>query len=379
MGDDNNLEPERNDSEPQGSTPPGSADEGEGAASAASAGLRGSEAQSLKGLTPGQRLAAKKAQKSVDKREFKAELKRKEDDARAEEQAEAQRFMAAPPEPELPDEVQKVAGDFSEFVQTNRGRILGGIAAVVLGSLAFIVIRNQLGTGSREQAALLTSAIEVANAGVDPDNTTGKTEDGKPVFKSREDRAKKAAEAFAVAAKDPADSVAAGWAKLGEAAVQVTNGQAAKAEPLYKAVTEQQAAQPALAVRAIEGRGIAEEAAGKADDAAKRYDELKALDKDLSEYHLARLKLAKGDRDGAKTLLKGVYDRLSNRAEGTPPSRYLKGEVEVRLSELDSSLVDKGASGSDGEQFSQEELQRLIQQLQQQQQKGGSPAGSGAE
>src|SRR4051794_12381060 len=37
-------------------------------------------------LTPGQRLAAKKAQKAIDKREFKEELKRSEEEARQKEE-----------------------------------------------------------------------------------------------------------------------------------------------------------------------------------------------------------------------------------------------------------------------------------------------------
>lgn len=375
MGEDNNLEPEPNDAEritpepgAEGSTPDG----------AVPAAVGGAAPTSLKGLSPGQRLAAKKAQKSVEKREFKDELKRKEEETRAEEQAEAERFLAPPREPALPDEVQKVAGDFTDFVQTNRGRILGGVAALLIGSLAFIGIRNLMHTGSAEQAGLLAAALDTANAQIDPENTAGKSDDGKPVFKSREDRAKKAAEAFAVAAKNSPDSLAAGWAQLGEAAENMAGGQAAKAAPLYQAVYEKHAGTQALRTRALEGLGIAAEAQGKPDEALKRFEELKAADKDFAEYHLARLKLEKGDRDGAKTLLKGIYDRLSDRPQGTPPSRYLKGEVEVRLSELDSSLVDKGTSGEGGQQFSQEELQRLIEQLRQQQ-GGGLPAGGGAE
>ena len=93
----------------------------------------------------------------------------------------------------------------------------------------------------------------------------------------------------------------------------------------------------------------------------------------MAEYHLARIKLARGDREAAKTLLKGVYDRLGSPAEGAPKSRFLKGEVEVRLAELDSSLVPAGGGG---QEFSPEEIQRLIQQLQQ---KGGMPPGAGHE
>ncbi|MFT3921768.1 MAG: hypothetical protein QM778_04475 [Myxococcales bacterium] len=372
MGEDNNLEPER--TEPERNTPEPEPEEASASAGESGAPSPAAPASSgsAKGMTPGQRLAAKKAQKAVEKREFKDELKRKEEETRAEEQAEAERFLAPPREPALPDEVQKVAGDFTDFVQHNRGRITGGIAAVVIGALAFIGIRAQLRTGSAEQAGLLAAALETGSAQIDAEDTDGKTDDGKPVFKSREDREKKAAEAFAVAAKNSPDSLAAAWAQLGEAAQQVAGGEAAKAEPLYKNVYQNHADQPLLKARALEGLALTAEAQGKPDEALKRYEELKAADKDFAEYHIARLKLEKGDREGAKTLLKGVYDRLSDRTDGAPPSRFLKGEVEVRLAELDSSLVDKGTSGEGGQQFSPEELQRLLEQLRQQGGAGGA-------
>jgi len=371
MGEENNLEPERTDSERD--TPESDAESSDSAAeSPAESGAPA--AASSKGLSPGQRLAAKKAQKAVEKREFKEEIKRKEEETRAKEQAEAERFLSPPSEPALPDEVQKVAGNFSDFVQTHRGRIVGGVAAAIIGALAFIGIRAQLRSGSSEQAGLLAAALDTASAQIDADDTDGKSDDGKPVFKSREDRESKASEAFAVAAKNRPGSLAAAWAQLGQAAEEVAGGQAVKAEPLYQSVYQSHADHPLLRARALEGLALTAEAQGKSDEAIKRYEELKSADKDFAEYHLARLKLEKGDREGAKTLLKGVYDRLSDRSEGAPPSRFLKNEVEVRLSELDSSLVDKGTSGEGGQQFSPEELQRLIEQLRQQ---GG--AGGGAE
>ncbi len=373
MGEDNNLEPESTD--PERATPKPAADDS--LAEASSGAVAAKASPSLKGLSPGQRLAAKKAQKAVEKREFKEDLKRQEEEKRAEEQAEAERFFSPPRQPALPDEVQRAAGTFTDFMQGNRALILGGVTLVVVAALSTIGIRSYLRTGSSEQAALLAEALDTAVAPIDADNTDGQTEDGKPVFKSREERAAKAAEVFAAAAQSRPESVAAGWAQLGQAAEQIASGQAAKAEPIYQAVYQQHAEQPLLKTRALEGLGLAAEAQGKPEDAAKRYEELKAADKDFAEYHLARLKLAQGDREGAKTLLKGVYDRLSDRAQGTPPSRFLKSEVEVRLSELDSSLVDKGTSGEGGQQFSQEELQRLIEQLRQQQ--GSAPAGGSPE
>ncbi len=364
MAEDNNLEPERKDPEPQPGKSPDEDTPAEGTEPSSA---------SLKGLTPGQRLAAKKAQKAVEKREFKEELKRKDEVEREEETAEAQRILGQGPSgPIAPDNVQRAAGDFTEFVQVNRGRILGGIALVVVGALSFIGLRGVLGQGSAEQGTAIAQALEIESAPIDPDNTSGKNEDGKPVFKSREERSQKAAAAFAAAAQSKPDSVAAGWAQLAEATAKLELGDASASEAAFKRVLDAHKGNIALETRALEGVAIATEATGKAEDAAKRYEDLKRLDQDSAEYHLARIKLEKGDREGAKTLLKGVYDRLSNRTEGGPPSRYLKSEVESRLAEIDSTLVDKGTSGSDGQQFSQEELQRLIEQLRQQQQGGGA-------
>src|SRR6478736_5226364 len=109
MGEDNNLEPDN--TEPERTTPEPTADDSSEEAASVPAGVgAGASSPSPKGLSPGQRLAAKKAQKALDKRDFKDELKRKDEEKRAE-QAEAQRFLPAQSEPALPDEVQKVAGD----------------------------------------------------------------------------------------------------------------------------------------------------------------------------------------------------------------------------------------------------------------------------
>lgn len=359
MAEDNNLEPERNDAERKEGEPPPEDTQGSGTAPSVA---------DLKGLTPGQRLAAKKAQKAVEKREFKEEIKRKDEVAREEETAEAQELLGqAPGAPLAPDQVQQVAGEFTDFMQVNRAKILGGIAVVVVGALSFIGLRGVVGQGSSEQGVLLASALDIGGAAVDADNTRGIDDDGKPVFKSHEERLKATAAAFEVAAKNSPSTVAAGWAQLAEGAVKLELGDAAATTTLLKGVLDANKGRPTLEARALEGLGIAAESSGKADDAAKRYEDLKRLDQDSAEYHLARLKLEKGDREGAKTLLKGVYDRLGARGDGVPASRYLKGEVEARLSEIDSSLVDKGTSGGDGQQFSQEELQRLIEQLRQQQ------------
>jgi tetratricopeptide (TPR) repeat protein len=371
MGEENNLggDPQPGQTDP--TTGPLEGDD-EHAAEAA-----GTDAAAAKGaLTPGQRLAAKKAQKATKKKEFKADLKRKEEEERDKEREEANRIFVRNRKAEgLPEEVQKAAGTFTHFMQDNKGRILGAIAAFVVASALFVLGQRYLFTGDTEQAKKLSAALEVAAAQVDATDEDGKSDTGEVVYKSRAERAQKAAEAYEAAIKLDPGSKAAAWASLALAELKLELGKHDEALKLYEqAYTSQKTDTPALAARALEGLAIANEAAGKADEAVKRYEELKAFDngaqKDLAEYHLGRLKLAKGDKDGAKAILKPLYDRLNERAEGMPQSRYLKGEVEIRLAEIDSTLVDKGAGAGEG-QYSQEEIQRLIEQLRMQQGAGG--------
>lgn len=333
------------------------------------------------GMTPGQRLAAKKAQKAVEKRETKEEIKRAEEVARQKEQEEADRLLGrARPEPELPAEVEQVARTFSDFIEDHRGRIL----AVVGGGLALAAIafgaQRLMSSGAAEQAAQLSSALEIVNAPLDPEDADGKTDDGKLVFKTEQERASKALAAFDVVVKSAGDGATGVWARLGGAAAQVELGKFDDAQKRFQDVYDKHAKEPQLAARALEGVGIALEGAGKQEEALKKFEQLKSVDgsKELSDFHVARIKLAKGDREGGKTMLKALYDQLSKPSEGTASSRYLKSEVEVRLAEIDSTLVDKGSSLGEGgpQQFSDEQIQRLIEQLQKKGAQGEPGAGA---
>ncbi len=377
MGNENNMEPTP---EKPGAAP-GTDEEAAEAQASASGAQPAPDRAPLpdektrgRGLTPGQRLAAKRDKKAQQKQDFKAELKRKEDEEQEKEQEEAERVLGYRREVTTPDAQQETAANVTHYVQDHSRRLVGGVLAVVAIGLAVVFGRDLLTAGSAEQARLLATALEIANAQVDASDDDGKNEQGKPVFKSDKDRATKAVEAFAAAVKSDPGSRAGGFAKIAQGGQLVSLGKADEAAPLFAAAFGAEKERPGVAALALEGEGIALEAAGKADQAEKRFEQLKTFDdsahKDVAEYHLARLKLAQGDREAAKVLLKGVYDRLGSPAEGAPKSRYLKGEVEVRLAELDSSLVPAG--GGEAQQFSQEEIQRLIQQLQMQQQGKGA-------
>lgn len=360
MADENTSDPgatgSGSDATNEPSEPPTPATEGEASSESA-----------LGAMTPGQRLAAKKALKATQKREFKEELKRKEEEDRQKELAEAERILGrAPVEPVLPQNVERVAGKFTTFLQEQRARILAGVALVVVAAGAVMAFQRFVHSGNAEQAAELARAVELSNAPIDAEGRADKSDDGEPSFASESERASKAAAAFADAAKTDEKSTAAGWAKLGQAATLVAAGKFSEAEALYRTAASHEG-DAQIRARALEGTGIALEAQGKQDDAHKAFEQLKAIEseKQLAEYHLARLALAKGDRDGAKATLKALYDQLNAVREDGAPSPFLKAEVELRLAELDSSLVDQGSSAQQPQQFSEEQLQRLLQQLQQ--------------
>jgi hypothetical protein len=207
MGEQNNLEPDQTDPT---TGPIDGEDESAGDAEA------GRSSAAPKGpLTPGQRLAAKKAQKATKKKEFKADLKQREEDAREKERAEANRIFQRNVKAEgLPEEVAKASSTFTDFMQRNRGRIVGALAAFVGVSALFLVAQRYLFTGSEEQAAKLAEALELAEAPIDADDADGKTDDGDVVFKTRADRAAKAAAAYEAAIKVDPDSKSAAWASL---------------------------------------------------------------------------------------------------------------------------------------------------------------------
>jgi tetratricopeptide (TPR) repeat protein len=366
MGDENNLEPNSADD----ISPPSGEPSTAGVA--------------LKDLTPGQRLAAKKAVKAEHKREVKDEAKRKSEEAREREEAEANRtFGRVPDAPPAPDNVQRAAVEFSSYLQGHRAALLGAVVGVVGIGLAWIYGKKAISAGSVEQTRLLAAAAELATSGIDPNDADGKSEDGKAVYPTVDARDRAAIDAYVRAASEDAKSLAGGWARLAEGMLAMRLERYTDAAKTFEAVFVSHKEDDAMASRALEGLSLALEAAGSREDAERRLEELKALDKGfagkLADYHLARLKLAAGDRDGAKAKLKALYDGLVEAGGKGDRSPFLRGEVEVRLAELDSSLVHAGgmAGGADPGQLSPAEIQRLIEQMQKQQ--GGAPGTSGAE
>lgn len=195
------------------------------------------------------------------------------------------------------------------------------------------------------------------------------------VFKSAEERADAALAAYRKAQQEHPGTGAALLAKLGEAGVLLDKRDWDGATAAYEAVlaTPLAAADPDVKGRAIEGLGFAKEGKGDLEGATAEFRRLETLDakgyKELSQYHQARMLLAKGTDDAraqAKDLLKAVYDKLKEPALDKKPMPYLQTSVEQALRALDPSLVaDRDAMGGvRGGKMSQEELQQKLREIQ---------------
>ena len=147
--------------------------------------------------------------------------------------------------------------------------------------------------------------------------------------------------------------------------------------------------------------GFAQEAAGNPGEAQATYERLGNLEdhayEQVANYHLARLMLARGERDEARTALRELVDSLrADTLEGSSEPRfpYLLSQAEVRLRELDpSSATSAGAmplgggpggpggagglqlGGGEGGEIDPAQLQELIRQFQARQQGGGEGGG----
>ena len=127
-----------------------------------------------------------------------------------------------------------------------------------------------------------------------------------------------------------------------------------------------------LASQAMEGLGLALEAAGKVDEAKTQFEkwrnESDGPSKTLAAYHAARLAQEKGDKEEAVKLFKEVMDAYK---EGNAPGRYdvMFVQARTRLLSLDpkAEVPDLPAGGMGGLEGMDP---RILQQLMQAQQSG---------
>jgi hypothetical protein len=221
-----------------------------------------------------------------------------------------------------------------------------------------------------------------------------------PTFQSATQRRDAALAKYREVESKYAGTGAAYLAKLGEAGLLLDAGDGNAALGAYSDAKGSALAHADAAVRgrAWEGMGFADEllAAGKVrekgepsdeiapergkylDDALASYKQLEQIDtpgfKELGMYHQARIFQQKGDKAKAIELLKDVYKRVTEPGEKHAFS-YLEFVVQDRLRWLDPTALPPKAAKLGGPggnlDMSNPQIQQLIKQLQEKQQKGG--------
>ena len=281
----------------------------------------------------------------------------------------------------------------TKWLRGNLPTIQWVIAVGLVGVAGFIgysyFTQRKLGGAS----GLLASGAAAEAAYVLPEDKRPEEDkelDPTAVYKTTDERAEKALAAYRDVAQQHAGSGAAILARLGEAGVLLDKRDWDKAIEAFDAVlkTPLAAADPDVKGRSIEGLGLAKEGKGDADGAMSDFKRLETIDakgyKELSQYHQARLLLAKNtedDRAKAKDLLKAAYDKIKEPSLDKKPMPYLEKSLEQGLRNIDPKLVTEKDSNSSvsGNQMSPEEIQARIRKMQEELNKKGGGDGHGDE
>jgi predicted negative regulator of RcsB-dependent stress response len=322
------------------------------------------------GMTPGERLAAAKARKAKqksDKRGRKAEV--------------------------VEDRVLKKAAVATDWVAQNRQTLWIAVGAVVL-VVAGVTYWSVTSSAKAEQASeALWDAVQAATGEIRSEgNIAGDQDAESEVFDSREARAEATLERAEKVRSDYPGTPAATWAALESGTALLDLSRWSDAREAFQAAVDQGGEDPAVTWRALEGIAFSYEGEEDWDQAIVHFNELEASAdgafEEIATYHIGRMHLAKGETEVATEMLVDLLNELREEDEERPDLQFVRSQTEIRLLELDSSLVPQdstpsafgipggggagGAAGGGGglQDIPPEILQKLLQQ---QQQQGGAP------
>jgi predicted negative regulator of RcsB-dependent stress response len=309
-----------------------------------------------KPLTPGQRLAAAKAAKAAEK------AKKRGRDAEIVEGKAVKQAEAA-----------------AEWAQKNRSLIWGGLALLAVSVAAVVGWSIYSGQQAHEASELLLDAVTAARGEIrEGGNAATDQDEEDEVFESTEARAEASLERFRKVLGQYEGSQAGHWARLGEAKALADLGKQDEARASYEKALLEGGDDPMIALRALEGIAFTYEQEEKWDEAIERFQRLGnsggAAIKDIADYNLGRVYMAKGDMVQAKDILHSLWERLRSDERTGPELPFIQNQTELRLMEIDPSLLpQRSLGGGGGQQPSQQEIQEMIRQLQLQQ--GGAGGG----
>jgi hypothetical protein len=230
------------------------------------------------------------------------------------------------------------------WYEQNQKMLLVTLGGALLAGAAWIALARYLDQRSHEAAESLETGIATANApilaaGAEPP-TGPAPEESYPTARARAEKAQ--SELHGTATGFPTASAGL-WAKLAEANQLRALGKPADAQKLCDQVLAASNVDPFLKVRALEGSGFALEAQQKPADAAKRFEQIAAVQgggyKAISEYHRARMDIALGQKKQAAERLQALIK--AERARPASEGMSMEGlvtDAETLLTELSVDL-----------------------------------------
>lgn len=263
--------------------------------------------QKKAGLTPGQRLAAKKAAKANKKAVARGR------------QAEV-----------VEERVLERAAEAGDWLDRHRRLLLiAGVGACV-ALAGFLYWNSQKRARLEEAAGKVAAALDTTVEGAEP----GTTADG-PAMR----------EALEKALGDDALGPLSAWTHLAIGAEALQAGDQAAAKAAFEQALAGAGADAFVTMRAEEGLLYVEEAAESGDAASERLKRLAAgtdaTESDLADYHRARLALRRGEREEAKEILNALITRRESEREDAPDLPFTEAQARVRLTELDPTYSDQ--------------------------------------
>jgi tetratricopeptide (TPR) repeat protein len=199
---------------------------------------------------------------------------------------------------------------------------------------------------ARAAADLLEHAVETSQAEIrETPPPVPRSGHRKLTFPNEAARTRAALRAYRAVLQQFPRSDAAPWARLGEAEVLFRLGHQAQARRAYEQAQREGASNPEIVWRALEGKAFTFEAAEQWDRALAIYQELGRLDErhfePIAKYHMARMYLAKGQRQQATETLRALVRQLNHSTENEEEQEfpYVLAQAQTRLRELDPSAA----------------------------------------
>lgn len=247
--------------------------------------------------------------------------------------------------PIIPSRIARGARAAGSFYTQNQRALWTGLGAGLLAAVLWLVASAHFGKRGKEAAELLGAGVATAIApivdpGSGPEPAGQAPEESYPNAKAR---AEKARDEFRALIKRFPDASATAWARLGEANELSELGKFPEAEKLYAQLLADKDLDGFVRWRALEGIGFALEAQQKYADAARRFQQIGALQnggyKASADYHQARMLIAGGNPQKAADLLQALVK--AERAR--PPGEGVRfegivSEAETLLTELSVTL-----------------------------------------